>query len=49
MCTELVSRYGMKESKTNSVPLSTSIKLQQATEDNLLAREALLYSLLAVC
>ena len=41
---ELVSRYGMRESKTKSVPLSTSIKLEQATEDNLLDREAFPYN-----
>ena len=44
LATELVSRYGMRESKTKSVPLSTSIKLEQATEDNLLDREAFPYS-----
>ena len=44
LATELVSRYGMKESKTKSVPMSTSIKLEQAIEDNLLDREAFPYS-----
>lgn len=34
----------MKESKTKSVPMSTSIKLEQVTEDNLLDREAFQYS-----
>ena len=34
--TELVRRYGIKESKTKSVPMNTSIKLVQATEDSLL-------------
>ena len=44
LATELVSRYGMKESKTKSVPMSTCIQLKQATEDNLLDREAFPYS-----
>ena len=44
LSTELVNRYGMKESKTKSVPMSTSTKLEPATEDNLLDREAYPYS-----
>ena len=44
LATELVTRHGTKENKTKSVPMSTSIKLEQATENNLLDREAFQYS-----
>ena len=44
LATELVSRYGMKDSKTKSVPMSTSIELEQATNDNLLDREVYPYN-----
>ena len=33
LATELVSKYGMMEGKAKSAPMSTSIKLVQATED----------------
>ena len=44
LATELVYRYGMKEGKTKSIPMATSIKLVQATEDNMLDHEAYRYS-----
>ena len=44
LATELVSRYGMKEGKTKSVPMITSVKLVQATEGNMLDKEAYRYS-----
>ena len=44
LATELVSKYGMKEGKTKNVPMSTSIKLVQATEENMLDKEAYRYS-----
>ena len=47
LATELMSRHRVKESKTKSVPMSTSIKLELTTEDNLLGREAFPYSELA--
>ena len=44
LATELVSKYGMKEGKTKNVPMSTSIKLVQATEESVLDKEAYRYS-----
>ena len=44
LATELVSKYGMMEGKTKTVPMSTSSKLVQATEDNMLDKEAYKYS-----
>ncbi len=39
LATELVHKHGLKEGRTKSVPMSTSIKLVQAEEDQLLDRE----------
>ena len=44
LATELVSQYGMRESKIKCVPMSTSVKLEQASDDNLLDTEAFRYS-----
>ena len=44
LAAELVSKYGMKEGKTKTVPMSTSIKLVRATEENMLDKEAHRYS-----
>lgn len=44
LATELVSQYGMRESKIKSVPISTSVKFEQGTDDNLLDTEAYKYS-----
>ncbi|KAL3160750.1 hypothetical protein ABBQ32_14128 [Trebouxia sp. C0010 RCD-2024] len=44
LSTELVSQYGMRESKIKSAPMSTSVKLEQAAEGNLLNTEMYLYS-----
>ena len=48
LATELVSKYGMKEGMTKNVPMSTSVKLVQTTEDNMLNKEAYRY-IQAVC
>lgn len=44
LTTDLVDSYGMKEGKTRSTPLSTSIKLTKATESNLLDKDIYTYS-----
>jgi len=44
LATELVHKHGLKEGRTKSVPMSTSIKLVQAEEDQLLDREEYHYS-----
>ena len=44
LATELVHKHGLKEGKTKSVPMSTSIKLVQAGEDKLLDKEHYHYS-----
>ena len=44
LATELVSKYGMKEGKTKSTPMSTSVKLVQTTQDAALDKEAYGYS-----
>ncbi len=44
LATELVHKHGLKEGRTKSVPMSTSIKLVQAAEDQLLDREEYHYS-----
>ena len=40
LATELVSRYGMKEGKIKTTPMSPSIRLVQATKDNMLDKGA---------
>ena len=40
----LVHKHGLKEGRTKSVPMSTSMKLVQAAEDQLLDREEYHYS-----
>ncbi len=44
LATELVHKHGLKEGRTKSVPMSTSMKLVQAAEDQLLDREEYHYS-----
>ncbi len=44
LATELVHKHGLKEGRTKSVPMSTSIRLVQAEEDQLLDREEYHYS-----
>ncbi len=44
LATELVHKHGRKEGRTKSVPMSTSIRLVQAEEDQLLNREEYHYS-----
>ena len=44
LTSELVNSYGMKEGKIRSTPLSTSIKLTKATEENLLDKDTHTYS-----
>ena len=44
LATELVHKHGLKEGKIKSAPMSTSVKLVQAGEDNLLDREHYHYS-----
>ena len=44
MTTQLVEKYGLKEGKIKTVPMSPDIKLVQATEDNLLDKELFQYS-----
>lgn len=39
LATELVIRFGMREGKTKSIPIATSTKLVQAT-NNMLDKEA---------
>ncbi len=39
LATELVYKHGLKEGRTKSAPMSTSIRLVQAEEDQLLDRE----------
>ena len=41
---ELVGRYGLHEGKTKSTPMSTSTKLEPASEDNMLDKESYKYS-----
>ena len=41
---ELVGRYGLHEGKTKSIPMSTSTKLEPASEDNMLDKESYKYS-----
>ena len=41
---EFVGRYGLQEGKTKSIPMSTSIKLEPASEDNMLDKESYRYS-----
>ena len=44
MITQLVEKYGLKEAKTKSVPMSPDIRLVAATEDNVLDKEVFQYS-----
>ena len=44
LASDLVNSYGMKESKIKSTPLSTSIKLTKAIEENLLDKDTYTYS-----
>jgi len=44
LATELVHKHGLKEGRTKSVPMSSSINLVQAEEDQLLDREEYHYS-----
>ncbi len=44
LATELVSRYGMKDGKMKSAPMSPSVRLVQATEENMLDKDAYKYS-----
>ena len=44
LATELINRYGLKEGKTKGIPMPTSIRLEPATEHNMLDKESYRYS-----
>ena len=44
LATELVGKYGMKDSKVKSIPISPSIRLLKATEGNTLDKDAYRFS-----
>lgn len=44
LASELVDKYGLKEAKTKSIPMSPSIRITQTQEDKILDKEVYRYS-----